>query len=124
MAKRIFIAFASEDKYARDFLVGQAKGENSPFEFVDMSVKEPYATEWREKVATRIRSCNGVIAILSKSSLQASGQLYEIQTAIAEAKPILGVYAQKTDKSKPQDMNGCRCIEWSWNGIANFINSL
>ncbi len=124
VAKRIFIAFASEDKYARDFLVGQARGKNSPFEFVDMSVKEPYETEWREKVATRIRGCNGVVAILSKNSLQATGQIYEIKTAIAEGKPLLGVYAQKTDKSKPDAMTDYACIEWSWDGIAGFINSL
>lgn len=124
MAKRVFIAFASEDKYARDFLVGQARSKNSPFEFVDMSVKIPYEAEWRQKVATRIRGCAGVVAILSKSSLQASGQLYEIRTAIAEGKPILGVYAQKTDKTKPQEMNGYLCIEWSYDGIATFINSI
>ncbi len=40
--KRIFISFAMEDKTLRDFLVGQAKNEKSPFEFVDMSVKKPW----------------------------------------------------------------------------------
>lgn len=39
--KRIFISFAIEDERLRDFLKGQAKNENSPFEFVDMSVKKP-----------------------------------------------------------------------------------
>jgi len=39
--KRIFISFAIEDKELRTFLVGQARNENSPFEFTDMSVKEP-----------------------------------------------------------------------------------
>lgn len=29
--KRIFISFAMEDKTLRDFLVGQAKNEKSPF---------------------------------------------------------------------------------------------
>lgn len=36
--KRVFISFAIEDKSLRDFLVGQAKNENSPFEFVDIGV--------------------------------------------------------------------------------------
>jgi hypothetical protein len=34
---RIFVSFAMEDKKYRDFLVGQAKNERSPFEFVNMS---------------------------------------------------------------------------------------
>lgn len=42
MSKRIFIAFASEDAYARDFLVGQAKKHDSPFEWTDTSVKDRY----------------------------------------------------------------------------------
>ena len=36
--KRVFIAFAMEDKVIRDFLVGQRDANRSPFEFVDMSV--------------------------------------------------------------------------------------
>jgi len=37
---RIFVSFAIEDEHYRDFLRGQAKNGRSPFEFVDMSVKE------------------------------------------------------------------------------------
>jgi len=37
---RVFIAFAVEDKWARDYLVGQAINDKSPFEFVNMSVNE------------------------------------------------------------------------------------
>ena len=47
MANRVFISFAApEDNYARDFLVGQARNNRSPFEFVDMSVKEPWSESW------------------------------------------------------------------------------
>ena len=38
---RIFVTFPMEDKTYRDFLLGQAKNENSPFEFVNKSVLEP-----------------------------------------------------------------------------------
>ena len=37
--KTIFIAFAIEDERMRDFLKGQSLLTNSPFEYVDMSVK-------------------------------------------------------------------------------------
>lgn len=124
MSKRIFIAFASEDEYARDFLIGQAKNHDSPFEWTDMSVKEPYEEEWRQKVKSRIKGCDGVIALLSSNSLTATGQLYEIKTAQEEAKPLIGIFVSKDDKSKPEEMQGEKCIEWSWDGIAAFVDSL
>lgn len=40
--KTIFIAFAIEDERMRDFLKGQSLLTNSPFEYVDMSVKQAY----------------------------------------------------------------------------------
>ena len=48
-SKRVFIAFAVEDEKYRNMLVGQAMLEKSPFEFVDMSVKEPWDTQWKTK---------------------------------------------------------------------------
>lgn len=40
--KVIFVAFAIEDERQRDFLKGQSLLTNSPFEYIDMSVKEAY----------------------------------------------------------------------------------
>ena len=53
--KTIFVAFAIEDERQRDFLKGQSLNTNSPFEYVDMSVKEAYDTDWKNKVRTRWR---------------------------------------------------------------------
>ena len=39
--KKIFISFAIEDEKYRNHFVRQAKLERSPFEFTDMSIKEP-----------------------------------------------------------------------------------
>lgn len=61
--KTIFIAFAIEDERMRDFLKGQSLLTNSPFEYVDMSVKQAYDTDWKNKVRTRIRRSDGVIIL-------------------------------------------------------------
>lgn len=55
MAKRVFISFAIEDVKFRDFLVGQAKNERTPFEFVNMAVKEPWDEKWKTQCRTRIK---------------------------------------------------------------------
>lgn len=119
--KVVFIAFAIEDERQRDFLKGQALNENSPFEFIDMSVKEPYASEWKEKVRTRIKRSDGVIVLVSKNSLNSSGQKWEISCAKDENKKILGIWAYKDDRT---NLTGVNTKVWDWDNIKNFINTL
>jgi TIR domain len=122
--KVVFIAFASEDQRSRDFLTGQSLLTNTPFEWTDMSVKEPYSSEWKERVRARIRRSDGVIALLSKNSLSADGEKWEIECAVDEGKPLLGLFIHQDDNSKPSEMGSATCIRWTWDEIANFIDSL
>jgi hypothetical protein len=70
----VFVAFAVEDKTQRDFLRGQSLNTKCPFEYVDMSVREPYDSEWKERVRTRMRRSDGVVALISRNLLSPSGQ--------------------------------------------------
>jgi len=45
--KTIFVAFAIEDEAQRNLLKGQSLQTDSPFEYIDMSVKEAYDKEWK-----------------------------------------------------------------------------
>jgi len=119
--KTIFIAFAIEDERMRDFLKGQSLLTNSPFEYVDMSVKQAYDTDWKNKVRTRIRRSDGVIILVSKNSLTSSGQKWEIQCAKEEGKKILGIWAYSDDRT---NIFGVLIKTWTWDNIKNFINSL
>jgi hypothetical protein len=101
--KVIFVAFAIEDERQRDFLRGQALNTDCPFEYIDMSVKEAYETDWKDKVRTRIRRSDGVIALVSNNSLNSSGQKWEIQCA---------------------NLPGVSTYTWTWDGIKKFIDSL
>lgn len=124
MTKRIFVAFAKEDERIRDLIKGQSLHVNTPFEYTDLSVKNPYDTEWKKHVRTRIKGCDGVIALLSESSLTATGELWEIQCAIEEGKPLIGLYIYKNDRSAPQIMKSQKKVVWTWDGLAAFIDSL
>jgi hypothetical protein len=121
MAKRVFIAFAIEDKYYRDFLKNQA---GATYEYVDMSVKQPWDSAWKTNCRSRIKGCAGVIALLSSNTLTAEGARWEIKCAVDEGKPLLGVYVQKTDKVAPPEMAGQRKIEWTRDAIKSFIDGL
>ena len=116
-----FIAFAIEDERQRDFLKGQSLLTHSPFEYIDMSVKEAYESDWKEKVKTRIRRSDGVIVLVSKNSLSSSGQKWEIQCAKEEGKPIRGIWAYTDDRTV---LAGVNTVEWTWDAIKNFINGL
>src|SRR6185503_17621126 len=119
--KVIFIAFAIEDERQRDFLKGQSLLTKSPFEYIDMSVKEAYDENWKERVRTRIRRSDGVIALVSKSSLTSSGQKWEIECAREEKKRILGIWAYTDDRT---NLVGVNTFVWSDKNISDFIDSL
>ena len=119
--KLVFVAFAIEDERQRDFLKGQSLNTRSPFEYIDMSVKEAYSSEWKQRVRTRIRRSDGVIALVSSNSLASSGQKWETACAREEKKRVLGIWAYKNDRT---DIPGVRTVAWGWEAITDFIDSL
>jgi hypothetical protein len=123
--KRIFTSFAIEDERIRDLFIGQARNEKVPYELVDMSVKEPWDSEWKKRCRTKIKGCDGVIVLISKNLKQADGALWEIRCAKEENIPILGVYMTGCDiTDTPDELDGIKKIKWTWSGIADFVNNL
>ena len=119
--KVVFVAFAIEDATQRDLLKGQSLHTKSPFEYIDMSVKEAYDKDWKERVCTRIRRSDGVIVLVSKNSLLSSGQKWEIECAKAEGKKIIGVWIYTNDRT---EIPNVKTMIWTWDNIKNFIDSI
>jgi len=119
--KTIFVAFAIEDERQRDFLKGQSLSTNAPFEFIDMSVKEAYDNNWKDKVRARIRRSDGVIALISKNSRTSSGQQWEIECSREERKKLIGIWAYTHDRTS---LIGVPTVAWTWKAIADFIDNL
>jgi hypothetical protein len=117
----IFVAFAVEDQRQRDLLKGQSLHPRTPFEFIDMSVKEPYDQNWKERVRIRIKRSHGVIVLVSKNSLTSSGQKWEIQCAREEGKPIRGIWAYSTDQT---NIPALPIYAWNDTNISSFIDDL
>jgi len=86
-----------------------------------MSVKEPYDTDWKNRVRTRVRRSDGVIALISTNSLSSSGQKWEIQCAKQEKKPLRGIWAYSDDRTK---VDGVATYVWNDKNISDFIDSL
>lgn len=123
---RIFISFAIEDEWYRTALVGQAKNEKSPFEFTDMSVKKPWDEAWRTQCRSRIKGCDGVIALVSSNTKNATGELWEVKAAKEEGIPVRGMYVTTDNRpsSLPSEFSGVAVMGWTWPNIKAFLDRL
>lgn len=123
---RIFISFAIEDKWAKEYLAGQAKNEKSPFAFVNMSLSEPFDEKWKSQCRTRIKGCDGMIAFVSKNTAKATGAIWEVKTSKEESIPVIAVYTSTDDRpvSLPAEYNGVRKVGWTWANIKAFLDGL
>lgn len=119
--KVVFVAFAIEDVTMRDFLKGHTLHPKNSYEYVDMSVKDAYKTDWKDKVRTRIKRSDGVIVLMSKNSPASSGQKWEIQCAKDEKKKIYGLWCYTGDRTAIDGVTG---HAWTWDGVGGFIDSL
>lgn len=122
--KRIFVGFAIEDEWARNLLRGQARLGDSPIQYTDYSVKEPWSESWKTQCRIRIRLCDGFIGFLSSNTEKAAGARWEIKCAVEEGIPVLGVFTNDKQFYIPPEMAGKKVIYWTWDGIARFLNSL
>lgn len=124
--KRIFISFAIEDSNLRDFLVGQAKNAHSPFEFVDMSVKEPWSDSWKTRCRTKIKGCDVVIAIITKNTMKADGERWELKCASEEKVPCLGIWGNDNHLGVNvlPEFPAYKMRDWTWSNISSWLNNL
>jgi hypothetical protein len=121
--RKVFISFSIEDKKYRDFLVSQAKNNRTPFDFIDMSVKEPWnEKEWKRQCRIKIKKCDSMIVLLSKNTWHSSGSRWEIKCAREERLRIIGMHVRKDHKGAiPPELQGKRIIEWSWDSLEKFL---
>ena len=124
MAKRVFIAFAIEDRKYRDFLVGHTKHPKTPFDFVDMSAQEPWDEKWKTNCRARVKGCDGVIALISKDTAHADGALWEIKCADEEGVPIMLMWINDERPRLPAALSGRRINVWSWDNLETFVGKL
>ncbi|MDZ5784617.1 TIR domain-containing protein [Marinococcus luteus] len=123
--KRIFISFAIEDENYRDLLKGQSLNTKSNFTYTDMSAKDPWDTKWKTNCRTRIKGCDGVIALISTKTRNADGAKWEMNCANEEGIPMIGMHIHKDNKGQiPSELSGKKVIEWNWEEIKKFIDSL
>jgi hypothetical protein len=98
VAKRVFISFDYDhDATLKEFLVGQAKLPDSPFEIADWSIKVA-SPGWVAEARRRIRASDTVAVICGQHTHTAVGVSTEVEIAQDESIPyfLLNGYREKT----------------------------
>mgnify|MGYP003057468131 FL=1 len=95
--KRAFISFDYDnDVDLKALLVGQARNPDSPFEIVDMSIKETIESNWKENARRRIKGCDVVIVICGKYTNFATGVSAEVKIAQEENVPYFLLWGRSS----------------------------
>jgi hypothetical protein len=119
----VFIAHAKEDEGSRNLFTVDAVGSQTPFEFDDMLAEEPCTNEWKAWARARIKRSSGVIAMLSPSTPGSAAEIWAIQCAFLEGKPLLGVWMGDYSV-RPEQIKNAPCVIWTWPNIAAFVERL
>lgn len=120
---RIFISFDYDnDEDIKTLLAGQAKHTESPFEFVDGSVKYHLTGDWEEKVKNRMKNCDMAIFLCGTNTHKAEGVAIEVEIAKKMKIPyfFLAGYSDKTC-TRPKNCNDEKVYNWTWENLKLLI---
>ena len=121
---RAFISFDFDhDENLRNFLVEQAKNNNSPFEFSDWSLKEPLSGDWKKKIRDRITMTSLTVVICGHHTDIASGVSTELGITRELGKPyflLAGHPDGKCTKPKASGPND-KIYKWTWKNMENLL---
>lgn len=122
MKKRVFVSFDFDnDKALKDFIIGQSRLADSPFEVVDCSMKEaaPQAN-WQTVAERKIKSAGIVVVMVGPETHRAPGVLKEVKMARDNGIPIVQVIGYKDGKCTAVPDAG-RLYSWSWDNLKKLL---
>lgn len=124
MAKTpVFVSFDFDnDKVLKDFIIGQSKHEDSPFDVADHSLKEAAPEkDWKEKARRAIKRSDVVIVMVGPKTHKAPGVLAEVAIAREEGKKIIQIIGYKDGSYTPVP-NAGQLYSWSWDNLKKLLS--
>ena len=125
MAKpRAFISFEMEDKWARDFLVQQAKDKRNDIDFYDYSVKNPFDSQWKTECKKRMALTKGTIVLIGETTHKSEAVLWEIAENARQGHYLFGIQINK-DKTHtiPSGLPSKNVIRWNFEQMIEWLNT-
>lgn len=123
MKTKAFISFDFDnDRALRDFMIGQARNPDAPFEIVDHSLKEAAPEkDWVDKARRAIGLADVVIIMLGSKTRWARGVLKEVQLANELGKRMFQVIGYTDGSEEWRVPNGGRVYRWSWDNLKKLL---
>ena len=118
--KRVFISFDYDnDSSLKEFLVGQSKHADTPFDLTDWSIKEHLTGDWERKARTRIKGVDMIAVICGEKTHTATGVSAEIKIAQSEQIPyfLLKGYSDKTCTKPTAAKSDDKIYTWTWDNL-------
>lgn len=121
--KKVFVSFAFDnDKALKEFLIGQAKHEDSPFEVADHSLKEAAPEkDWLDKATAAIRRADVFIIMLGPKTKTAPGVIKEVKVANELYKSRLQIIGYTDGTADWAVPNGGRTYSWNWENLKKLL---
>lgn len=123
MAKtRVFVSFDFDnDRPLKEFILGQAKNPDSPFEVVNHSLKEAAPErEWEAKAKAAITRAEIVLVMVGPKTYKAPGVLKEIAMARALDKKVVQIIGYKDGAYTPVP-NAGTLYKWNWPNLKKLL---
>ena len=121
--KKVFVSYDYDnDKTLKDFIIGQAKLADSPFEVIDFSLKEaaPEKT-WLDKARTAILRAEVFIVMLGSKTRNAPGVLKEVKIANELKKDKFQIIGYKDGSETWAVPNAGRVYRWDWENLKTLL---
>ena len=123
MAKKaVFVSFDFDnDRVLKDFVIGQSKNPDSPFEVTDHSLKEAAPQpDWEGIAEKAIARAEIVLVMVGPQTHRAQGVLKEVAMARAANKKIVQIIGYR-DASYTPVANAGRLYAWNWENLKTLL---
>ncbi len=120
--KRVFVSFDFEhDRALKDFILGQAKLTDSPFEVIDHSLSEAAPEHnWESKARAAIKRSDLVLVVVGQHTYRAHGVLKEVAMAREADVPIVQIIGYSDRKYTPV-VDAGRLYAWTWDNLKRLL---
>ncbi|MGE0456241.1 MAG: TIR domain-containing protein [Vicinamibacteria bacterium] len=121
--KRVFVSFDFDnDKTLKDFIIGQSRLDDSPFDVIDQSLKEAAPErDWVAKARAAIARSDTLIVMLGSATRRAPGVLKEIAIAAELGKPTFQIIGYRDGSADWGVPGGGRVYRWDWDNLKKLL---
>jgi hypothetical protein len=119
----VFLSFDFDnDRVLRDFIIGQSRLRDSPFEVSDYSLKEAARESlWEAKARRAIGRADAFIVMLGPRTRFAAGVKKEVAVARSLEKPMFQIIGYR-DGSRDWAVPGAgRTYRWNWDTLNRLL---